>query len=156
MIYYLFIINKFALLNMWLKINNYFFILLIKNFIIIRFLICNNNIISNIAFIISKMNAQIEFSKIEKFLNICNKKKIIKQFKKKDNPKISVISPIYNNELFILRFLNSIQSQNYNDLEIILIDDCSIDNSIKLIKKYQKLDKRIKNKKIEVHLLVEI
>ena len=124
-------------------LKDYFFILLIKIFVIISFLICNNNIISNITFIISQLNAQIEFSKNEKFLEICNQKNKISQFKKIDNPKISIISPIYNSELFILRFLKSIQSQIFNDLEIILIDDCSIDNSIKLIKKYQKLDQRI-------------
>ena len=135
---------------MLLKQNNYFFILLIKFFLIIILLICINNIISNIAFIISQLNTQIEFYKIEKYLKICNKKKKFKEFKKIDSPKISIISPIYNSEKFLLRFLKSIQSQNFNDLEIILVDDCSIDNSIELIKQYQKMDQRIlliKNKK---------
>jgi len=134
---------------MLLKQNNYFFILLIKFFLIIILLIYNNNIISNIAFIISQLNTQIEFSKIEKYLKIC-KKTNFKEFKKIDSPKISIISPIYNSEKFLLRFLKSIKSQNFNDLEIILVDDCSIDNSIALIKQYQKIDQRIlliKNKK---------
>jgi len=135
---------------MLLNVENYFFILLIKIFLIISFLICNNNIISNITFIISQLNEQIEFSKIEKYLQFCSQNTKFKQFKKMDKPKISIISPIFNSELFILRFLKSIQSQNFNDLEIILIDDCSKDNSIKLIKEYQKIDHRIlliKNKK---------
>ena len=134
---------------MLMKQKNYFIILVIKLLISIL-LIYNNNIISNIAFIISQLNTQIEFSKIEKYLKICNKKKKIKEFKKMYIPKISIISPIYNSEKFLLRFLKSIQSQNFKDLEIILVDDCSIDNSIKLIKQYQKLDQRIlliKNKK---------
>ena len=133
-----------------MKQNNYFFILLIKFFLIIILLIYNNNIISNIVFIVSQLNAQIEFSKIEKYLKICNKKKKFKEFRKIDSPKISIISPIYNSEKFLLRFLKSIQGQNFNDLEIILVDDFSIDNSIELIKKYQKMDQRIlliKNKK---------
>jgi glycosyltransferase involved in cell wall biosynthesis len=57
---------------------------------------------------------------------------------------------VYNREKYILRFLISIQSQNFKDIEIILIDDCSIDNSSVLIEKYQQLDERIiliKNKK---------
>ena len=47
-------------------------------------------------------------------------------------------------------FLKSIQYQNFNDIEIILIDDYSTDNTIDLIKQYQKIDERIvliKNKK---------
>lgn len=70
--------------------------------------------------------------------------------KKRTNPQISIISPIYNRENFLLRFLKSIYYQNYNNIEIILLDDHSIDNSVKFIEKYQKLDKRIiliKNKK---------
>ena len=78
-----------------------------------------------------------------------NIKKILK-FKKINNPKISVISPVYNREKFIPRFIGSLQKQNFKEIEIILIDDKSIDNSAELIEKYKKEDKRIvliKNKK---------
>lgn len=70
--------------------------------------------------------------------------------KKEKNPKISVISAIYNREKFISRFIGSVQSQSFKDIEIILVDDNSLDNSIKLIEKIKKEDKRIvllKNKK---------
>ena len=60
------------------------------------------------------------------------------------NPKISIISPVYNREKYIARFLKSIQYQNFKEIEIILIDDFSRDNSVKLIKKYKNIDKRIK------------
>ena len=63
--------------------------------------------------------------------------------KKRTNPQISIISPIYNREKFLLRFLKSIYYQNYNNIEIIMVDDHSIDNSVKFSEKYQKLDKRI-------------
>jgi glycosyltransferase involved in cell wall biosynthesis len=43
----------------------------------------------------------------------------------------------------LLRFLISIQNQNFNNLEIIFIDDCSKDNSVNVIKKYQENDQRI-------------
>ena len=59
-------------------------------------------------------------------------------------PKISIISPVFNTGKFAIRLLRSIQYQNFNDIEIILIDDCSIDNSLELIKIYQKEDHRIK------------
>ena len=68
----------------------------------------------------------------------------IKQFKAIKNPKISIISPIYNREKFISRFIESIYNQKYQDIEIIFVDDNSKDNSVNLIEKYNKADKRIK------------
>ena len=71
-------------------------------------------------------------------------------FKRVENPKISVISAVYNSEKYILRFLRSIQNQLFFDIEIIFVDDCSDDNSILVIEKYKKDDERIiliKNKK---------
>lgn len=67
-----------------------------------------------------------------------------KKIEKMKNPKVSVISPIYNRERFLIRFLKSIQYQNFNDIEIILVDDKSTDNGIKILEEYQKKDKRIK------------
>ena len=80
--------------------------------------------------------------------------RIINRNKYKINkfPKVSIISPVYNREKFIPRFLRSVQNQKFNDIEIMLIDDYSNDNSVKLIEKYQEKDKRIvliKNKKIK-------
>lgn len=83
---------------------------------------------------------------------ICNSTKLIneKYKKTKFNPKVSVISPVYNREKYLIRFINSIHNQKFKEIEIILIDDFSDDNSIKIIEKLQKFDKRIlllKNKK---------
>jgi teichuronic acid biosynthesis glycosyltransferase TuaG len=71
------------------------------------------------------------------------KLKILKKFSKINNPKISIISPVFNSENFILRFLRSIQNQNFNELEIIFIDDFSIDNSIEIVQNYKSQDERI-------------
>ena len=73
-----------------------------------------------------------------------------KTFKKIKSPKISIITPIYNQEKTLLRYLKSIQNQEFNNLEIILIDDQSIDNTLKIIEKLKVEDERIillKNKK---------
>lgn len=51
---------------------------------------------------------------------------------------ISVIIPIYNSEKFIDRCIKSILNQNYKDIEIICVDDCSTDNSLNILKAYQK------------------
>lgn len=57
---------------------------------------------------------------------------------------ISVIIPVYNVEKYLARCLNSIVKQTYKNLEIILVNDGSTDNSEDIIKKYEKKDNRIK------------
>lgn len=49
--------------------------------------------------------------------------------------KISVVVPVYNAEKIIERCVKSIVSNDYKDLEVILIDDCSKDNSYEICKK---------------------
>ena len=58
--------------------------------------------------------------------------------------KISIIVPIYNTEKYLRNCLNSIINQTYKNLEIILINDGSIDNSINICNNYKNKDNRIK------------
>jgi hypothetical protein len=67
-----------------------------------------------------------------------------KNVKNLKNPLISVIVPIYNGEKFLMRSLLSIESQTFQDYEIIYVDDCSTDNSIKLINELKLVDDRIR------------
>lgn len=60
------------------------------------------------------------------------------------NNKVSVIVPIYNASKYLSRSIESILNQSYENLEIILIDDCSTDNSKEIIKNYALKDSRIK------------
>ena len=94
---------------------------------------------------------KVEIYKIRSFLKFCSDSHtIIKDFKKRDKPKISIITSIYNREKFLSRFLKNLQYQNFKDIEIIFVDDFSKDNSINIIREFQKRDKRIvliKNKK---------
>jgi glycosyltransferase involved in cell wall biosynthesis len=60
-----------------------------------------------------------------------------------DNPKISIIIPVYNGERYIKAAITSIQNQDLKDIEIIMIDDYSNDNSVKLINELMQNDKRI-------------
>jgi len=57
---------------------------------------------------------------------------------------VSIVMTTYNGEKFIRKQLDSIVNQTYKNLEIIICDDCSSDNTIDIIKAYQKKDKRIK------------
>ena len=55
--------------------------------------------------------------------------------------KVSVIIPMYNSSKYILECLNSVLKQTYKNLEIIIIDDKSTDNSVDIVKKIN--DERI-------------
>lgn len=58
--------------------------------------------------------------------------------------KISIIVPVYNVEKYLDRCINSILKQTYQNLEIILVDDGSTDNSVEICDEYAKKDNRIK------------
>lgn len=58
--------------------------------------------------------------------------------------KVSIIVPIYNVEKYIERCIKSLISQTYRDIEILLINDGSPDDSKTICEKYEKIDKRIK------------
>ena len=66
-----------------------------------------------------------------------------------DLPMISVIVPVYNAEQYLAECLDSILGQTYQNLEVILINDGSTDNSLKIIEKYAENDVRIKAFSIE-------
>ena len=53
-----------------------------------------------------------------------------------NNETVSVITPVYNVAKVIERTLDSMLKQGYKDLEIVLVDDCSKDNSAEIIAKY--------------------
>ncbi len=57
---------------------------------------------------------------------------------------ISIIVPVYNNKKYISKCVNSLSNQTYKNLEIILVDDGSQDNSLKICNKLAKKDCRIK------------
>ena len=122
----------------------FFLIIIVVINFIQKFLISKINVYSKIELVISIIRMKKELKKNLNYLYfIKNKQIIINRHKRIRKPKVSIISPIYNREKFIQKFLKIIQSQSFLRLEIIFIDDCSKDNSIHLIEEYKKKDERI-------------
>ena len=59
-------------------------------------------------------------------------------------PVVSVIVPVYNTERYLARCLDSLINQTQKNIEILVIDDCSDDNSISIIQQFFEKDQRIK------------
>lgn len=57
--------------------------------------------------------------------------------------KVSIIVPVYNSEKFLDRCLESIIEQTYSNMEIIVINDGSSDNSLNICHKYKNIDNRV-------------
>jgi teichuronic acid biosynthesis glycosyltransferase TuaG len=55
--------------------------------------------------------------------------------------KVDIILPSYNKEIYLEETINSIIQQKFNDWKLIIIDNCSTDNSKKIIQKYSKNEK---------------
>lgn len=60
------------------------------------------------------------------------------------NVKVSIIMAVYNSEKTISTAIESILSQTWNNIELLVIDDCSTDNTINIINEYIAVDSRVK------------
>ena len=102
---------------------------LLLYFQIILFKYCDNfRIIKN--YTEKNLSGYLKYSKLNNY--------------KMKKPKISIIISIFNGESYIKPVIRSIQNQNFLDLEIIIVDDFSQDNSIQVINELMKDDPRIK------------
>lgn len=59
-------------------------------------------------------------------------------------PLVSVLMTVYNREKYIAEAIESVLASWYTNFELIIVDDCSIDKSVEIARKYEKQDKRIK------------
>ena len=135
--------------------------LLIKIIIFISFisllLIENINTIINI----NKANKAIQMKQIKRFekslkkieaneiqsFRLINSYNILidkKKYSKNDNPDITVVLTMFNQAHCIHKALRSIQNQSLKNIEILVILDCSNDNSTETIQKYMEEDERIR------------
>lgn len=68
-----------------------------------------------------------------------------------NNNLVSIITPMYNSEKFIETTIRSVISQTYKEWELLIVDDCSTDNSAKIVEKYTDKDTRIRYIKAETN-----
>ncbi len=60
------------------------------------------------------------------------------------NTKVSIVTPVYNSEAYLKATIDSVIMQTHKNWEMLLTDDCSTDNSVKVISAYADKDDRIK------------
>jgi len=134
---------------------------ILRNFIIIIFII---TIVQIILFVLNNRkemeidNKQIisnsidkdldeEYKDMQEYVNMILNDSLYNPnevFIKSKNPKISIVISVYNGEGYLKKALLSIENQDFKDIEIIMVDDCSKDNSVNLIKELMVKDPRIK------------
>ncbi|NLX71599.1 MAG: glycosyltransferase family 2 protein, partial [Clostridiales bacterium] len=56
---------------------------------------------------------------------------------------ISIIVPVYNAEKWLRRCINSVLTQTYPDIELVLVNDGSTDRSLEICREYEKQDGRV-------------
>ncbi len=61
-----------------------------------------------------------------------------------NNPKVSIIIPVHNEEKTIANCIESVLNQNYKDYELIIVDNNSVDNTRKIINFFEKKSKKIR------------
>jgi len=69
--------------------------------------------------------------------------KFIMKSKPLKNPLISIVLPVYNGQRFLPEAIQSCLNQTYTNFELIIVNDCSTDNSLSIAEKYSKEDSRI-------------
>lgn len=62
----------------------------------------------------------------------------------KNTPLISIILPVYNGEKYLAQSIESCLNQTYKNIELIIVNDCSIDSSLEIAEYYAKIDNRVR------------
>ena len=79
------------------------------------------------------------------FVTLCKQGLLLpgRKFKRSENPKISVIIPMYNEQKNALTIIRSCQNQTMQDIEIVCVNDNSNDKTLEILESLQKVDPRI-------------
>src|SRR5699024_3826925 len=67
----------------------------------------------------------------------------------RENPLVSIIMPAYNSKKYLEEAIHSVIKQTYKNWELLIVDDCSKDNTLEILKNYSSQDHRIKYSTLE-------
>jgi len=97
----------------------------------------NDIVIYNDANIVFKYNINL-FKNIDHMVTIIKEDvtRKIEEIYSVSNEMVSVIIPNFNNEIFLKNVISKILENTYNNIEIIIVDDCSTDSSVDIIKQF--------------------
>lgn len=97
------------------------------------------------------MKKEMNMGRCQRIISNCNSLIIFKMVKAQEENhsmdskgKISVIVPAYNAGLYLKQCVDSVLNQTYEDFEVIIIDDGSIDNTLEIARKLAEKDSRVK------------
>ena len=68
------------------------------------------------------------------------------------NNLISIVLPVYNGERFLRESIDSVLAQTYTNWELLIVDDCSTDNTAAIVHEYVQKDSRVQYYKNEKNL----
>ena len=89
-----------------------------------------------------------KINEINNWIDLCKKKILIRGIlKSSKKPKITALITIYNSKDYIDTAIKSVQNQLFSDIEILLVNDASTDESSKIIKILKEEDQRINSNK---------
>ena len=112
-----------------------------KNFILMTLIL-----LLSLFYYIPMTELYSDYEKIKNFVKDNLEGKLynsISLFKKSENPLISIVISTFNGEIYLKPAIRSIQNQDFFNLEIIIVDDGSVDNSVKVVEELMKEDPRI-------------
>ena len=146
------VINKYNITNSKIPFNNYkikFTKTFIENYKNKKTNIFSSTIETYNEYKNNEINTYIKKDLINKFnlyIRICLNSILIdkKEYPLLNNPKISIIMPLYNGGNYLHYSLRSIQNQKMKEIEIILIDDNSSDDTLLKVYNFMKEDSRIR------------
>src|ERR1700690_526046 len=65
-------------------------------------------------------------------------------FSSKEQPFVSVLTPVYNGEAYLAECIESVLAQSYGNFEYIIVNNCSKDRTLQIANQYAERDKRIR------------
>lgn len=135
-------IRKFEKLFVGLVIISLLFVFLISKFFAIN--INGLSLLLAYGVLVISVHMLVFTSSLIKYKDLAVEGKTLGRFKKDSLPLVSCMVAVHNEEDFVTQCLDSMFAQTYQNVEIIVVDDMSTDNTLKVLRKYKRTHKNLK------------